>query len=862
MLHTKRIISSLALFVLLAPSLFAQGQKIVQRTAMHLPAARVDELRERIAHTSFERHLYAHIFRTALDESTGAQRQNARIARAAAFVALLRLDAEGKPLCDSIRELARLRSRALLAGLSPAVQSSGDEWQWRAVELTAFAEAYDLLLAGGDAQDSGIERQLAAFAAQADKRLSSLLAPDNNLTLKLAGSLGSASLALRHLEGTSDSARPSAWMAHALEVIDGIVWGAQSNSTGKAGYSEGPYYFRYAMLQLLPLFHALETVGSETAHMFPQPLRAPLRDARWNALFDWISDIRLPDGRLPAFEDTYMNTRFPELAILSILGPREARHAWPMTQEDGSPISEDALFATMDETCDFRVEYLCAGAKPGGECAPRRAGANIDAGYAVLQQGSSWLGMIGKHGIARTHGSIFGSGHKQANEGAFIFHARGQLLAIEPGYPSYDMRDSVIYSRNHNVMLVDGKGPDATGYPGFLIGTDTWIGDTLASPRLSRASASTSYQGASILRNILLVDGIGILVDRVAATGTHTYTQQVHGNGSASDGSFEMDDATGTARWTSGNAQLTCMTAASGTAPRAVIAHRTHAPSYKTLATHATLLTEASGKNAAFVSLLIPARAGDSIRPARLGGNGWTGVLLQRSEGTLLAAANGNGGIAHLDAGATRISSDAAFAVLSCRDADTVLYVAAATSLSFSQRTMFQSDVAVSALLAYRGDTLSLLVDAPASTELRVPLRFVPLSMTLPNGAWRIEGSTLRIEAPAGRSNFEIVFSRIATGADAPIPVSGTFRISAPWPNPVPSRGAEVVFEAALPRESDVTVTIANILGQSVAIVPLGSREAGLQRLRVRVPRVAPGTYYFRVSAGEAVATRFLQIVP
>ena len=46
-----------------------------------------------------------------------------------------------------------------------------------------------------------------------------------------------------------------------------------------------------------------------------------------------------------------------------------------------------------------------------------------------------------------------------------MLHAQGQLLALDPGYLSYERRAEVGQATNHNLVLVDGAGP-ALGTPG------------------------------------------------------------------------------------------------------------------------------------------------------------------------------------------------------------------------------------------------------------------------------------------------------------------------------------------------------------------------------------------------------------
>ncbi|MBL0174254.1 MAG: hypothetical protein IPP94_03135 [Ignavibacteria bacterium] len=865
----RLLFPAVAILLAVAPLLPAQVKPLAARSPLHVRAGGGDALRARIATDPFARHLYAHLLGTAAGEAGATQRQTSRVALAASFAAYVGLGENGTPLSDSMRQKFFRKAELLLRGLSPMVQSNTDEWQWRAVELTQFAGAYDFLLAAGAPEDPAIDALLTSFAIQAEKRLSSVFAPGNNLTLKLAGSLGTAALALRHLEGCGDSARPAAWVARASKIIDIIVWNTQSNASGAAGYSEGPYYFRYAMLQLLPFFHALDTFAEQKLGLFDQPAPAsPLRDARWIALWDWISDLRMPDGRLPAFEDTYMESRFPELAVLGSIGPKHQDYAWPMRDAAGAALDEDLLFAAMDETFDFRAEYLCAGARPADTAPIGASRVRPDAGYAVLRGsdtdgGAVFFGLIGKHGIARTHGSAIGSGHKQANETAFIFYARNSVLAQEPAYPSYDMRDAVMYSANHNVLLVDGEGPDATGYPGFLLGVDAWMEDTLSGKDFSTLSIRTRYRAANITRDAFLLGDLGILIDRASSGGEHTFTHQLHGNGLGADRTFVFDSCNGAGTWMHGNAQLTGAVAASGATSQQTAVVRSHAPAYKTIAKHHALYTSTRGGDAAFVTLLVPSAARAAPpRVTRSGdGRAWIASSITRPGEHLCVAANLTDGALTMIAAERTLTSDAKNIVRAVRGADTLLYAAGARSLSLDAETVLLSDAPVDVYLRHAGDTLAFLVDADAATDLRLPLRFEPEHVALSRGAWAMEHGVLRLAVPAGRSEGVVLLSRVLTHQVPTADMPSVSFLSPPWPQPLEPGSRHLSVHVALTRGSVLRATLVNTMGRTVAERDFGLCPAGVRQLALELPGLVPGMYLLRVESKDLILTRPVLVV-
>jgi hypothetical protein len=77
------------------------------------------------------------------------------------------------------------------------------------------------------------------------------------------------------------------------------------------------------------------------------------------------------------------------------------------------------------------------------------------------------------------------------------------------------------------------------------------------------------------------------------------------------------------------------------------------------------------------------------------------------------------------------------------------------------------------------------------------------------------------------------------------------------YPNPF---NASTVFEYNLPRDSEVTLEILNLLGQKVEVVASGKQSAGFKIVRWNSRHLSSGTYFCRLSAGELVAVKSLVI--
>ena len=729
---------------------------------LYLRTGALADIRARVQSDALHSVLYRGVYSRALAEGSG-QRELARIAKSAAFCALIGSDGEGRILSDSAVSLLRRKANELLSHLQPGVVAGSSDVQWRAVELTQFSEAYAFLAAAGAATPASGEA-LSAFAAQAHSAAASFLAPKNNLTLKLAAAAGTAALALERAPDSLIRARAAIWREAALQRIEDVLYETQSNN-GTTGYAEGPYYFRYAMLQVLPFLDAMDARQNEARP--PSPAANPATDPRFLALCDWITALRQPDGRLPAFEDTYMDMGFPELALLGFIGPRDPKYAWVHYRPDGRALDAEGLAAALDGTADFRVEYICAGARPQPAADGSALWASPAAGYTVLRGGGSWLAVIGKHGIARTHGSVLGSGHKQANEGAFILHARGVLLAMEPGYPSYEQRDSVLYGRSHNVLLVDGRGPDNVSLTRALFGSDAQIGDTLSGPGVQSATVRVSYEGARIERTYWMFgDGTVYLRDDARSETEHVFTQQIHGNGLASAGTFRRSSDGTEARWTATPAALHTITESAGGSLSVEAVERRHSPAYRTLASHSAHYMSVRGRAATIFTTLAPEGCGADTAALSRARDGSAAMLtLVRGAVRREAAAGQETGALALGTGPDRIRAVARTLFVERSPGTLLLVFDSARSIEKDGRILFSSVQPLRGLLRIEGDTIELVADAPSRTDVSLGLRRE--ARRVEGGGYagtRVEGAMFVLADGTGRLNARIEASGPALG--------------------------------------------------------------------------------------------------
>jgi hypothetical protein len=137
--------------------------------------------------------------------------------------------------------------------------------------------------------------------------------------------------------------------------------------------------------------------------------------------------------------------------------------------------------------------------------------------------------LIAKHGIALTGAKS----HHQGDAGSFSLFAFGQLLAIDPGYPGAAQSDVVNKPTDHNLILINGNGPNPPY--GEFVNTNTntaYIENCFDSPSLGYGEVQTSYHGANITRKLLFMHKkYFISGDFVTSTALNNYTFQLHGNG-------------------------------------------------------------------------------------------------------------------------------------------------------------------------------------------------------------------------------------------------------------------------------------------------------------------------------------------
>jgi hypothetical protein len=88
---------------------------------------------------------------------------------------------------------------------------------------------------------------------------------------------------------------------------------------------------------------------------------------------------------------------------------------------------------------------------------------------------------------------------------------------------------------------------------------------------------------------------------------------------------------------------------------------------------------------------------------------------------------------------------------------------------------------------------------------------------------------------------------------DAPAGVPLSFALEQNYPNPF-NPSSTITFE--LPRSSDVKLSVFDLLGREISVLVNERREAGVHQVKFDGSGLASGVYFYRLKAGEIVATK------
>jgi hypothetical protein len=646
------------------------------------------------------------------DTSIEGHRCKARAAKDLAFLfAVNRTLVDGQVVpfpTEADRQAAGDRVRDLLLNLFPhsrlGVAPPDGGWDRdisTSEELLQYATAFDALLGAGydfgDAEAEIVEL-LVDFASEFYDHytdpgayggaLEWLWIHQNNHRSKSGAALAIAALALAEYQappGTDPKGirEPAAWLAYGLGQVDRIMRYALVAADG--AYGEGPFYFRFACQNLHPFLRAWDrlTGGADFdagGVTLPSLWRHPLflRGQRW------VLDMTLPDGSLAHIDDGN-----PWRSFYFGSAPRRERDAaafawrWanaptPFETDGNIDMGPDAIAVYDDSVVP---------APPSGS----PTAIYVEGGNAIFRSDWSREGVVavvlGEHGPAASFGrdrdglGVGPQSHEHAEPGAFMMHAFGERLALDPGYVSFFQRYAFNSAEHHNAVLVGGRGPTD-----YLAASGGWMVDPAGPPPAegmatlsenldsafldaTRVTARYGDPAALLRRRFLFPDHRYLVIaDHLESEGSPApdYTFLLHGNGGGtSGGSFEPTAAGG--RWTQGGARLDgAFASASGVlAPSTALAE--HELPGKQVGTHVVVKATSDpglhGAELRALQIVYPSRSAEA--PPELGELALPGAaalsLLDAAGDRRLLAVHRSGqswSVAHAQSGLGDVESD------------------------------------------------------------------------------------------------------------------------------------------------------------------------------------------------------------
>ncbi len=590
------------------------------------------------------------------DDTIGAERVKAKAAKDQAFLfAIDRTIVDGEPApfgSPADRQAAGDAARTLLLNMYtrsrlavPAPLGGHDRDINSSEELLQYSTAYDTLLGAGygftPADEAAIRTRITDLAAELYENYTVLgsaggaatVLPNNHRS-KSAAALGVAALALLDTapaQGAppADFRSPAAWLTFAIDQVDVVQrW---TFVTPDGGYGEGPYYQRYAAQNLLPFARA----WSHANHAQPWDVGGRAIPDLWTSAVyrqtqRWILDTTLPNGALAPIDDgnvdfSYYFGAAPTTATdAAAFAWRWANAPTPYDTDGSIDLSADSLVAYDDSVVP---------APPSGS--PTRFSA--EAGTAVFRSGwdanATEAVVLGEHGAAMElgrdregNGKIASAAHEQPDTGSFTIGAYGQKLLLDPGYLTYEQRDLVGKAPDHNLVLVNGKGPldpflasiqwvgDLAGLP--PVDGQATISDTVDSTLLDTARVTSTYASTGVDRRFFFVDDSYLVVAdalQSAPGTTPTYTWPLHGNGGGTSGGTFAPTAGG-GRWTNGAGRLDAAVASDAGPVSFSTRDSNHEGPGRVLLTHTTLdaSSTATGPSTHGLVVAYPSRSADA----------------------------------------------------------------------------------------------------------------------------------------------------------------------------------------------------------------------------------------------------------
>ncbi len=309
------------------------------------------------------------------------------------------------------------------------------------------------------------------------------------------------------------------WLAWAWDRLERVAISFSPDGS----FHEGPSYWDFSMPVLYMFVEIYEQLSGVSAPGIDAGLKGQ-GQFRFQHLYPGLKltaaleDTKKTAGRPPARLMLWEARRFQDKLTM---GLAEALATAPSTNQFHQLWLDEKLAKTSPTSLPLARHY-----DDVGTVFTRTSWAN-DATFAAFVSrplgGKKWAG------LCKTF-SLGGTGHNHPAQGHFVLFGKGEVLAGDPGY-TYEKR-----TRNHNTILVDGKGQlgDSEMWPKPTSGTSKVTGFlrqgqvTIAAGEA--ASAYPAALGVSTFERFLVMTGPDLMVtyDRLAASKAVTFSWLLH----------------------------------------------------------------------------------------------------------------------------------------------------------------------------------------------------------------------------------------------------------------------------------------------------------------------------------------------
>jgi hypothetical protein len=295
----------------------------------------------------------------------------------------------------------------------------------------------------------------------------------------------------------------------------------------------------------------------------------------------------LPDRTGPPYDDSTPGTLFPWATLISKNFPNASVYRWAWeTSPYGRGLfrlggAEDAILLFDDSIPASAPHAFPDTVLPIGGVTIFRSSWETDATALVISNENG-------NAASRTYtrwGDFFDglAGHEHQEPASFMLYAGKEALAVDSGYLGWPNHGKVNNPDNHNILLVDGFGPELPfvivpepymndkgqtrlanpereGGWTLMSDSDAFLDGWHSTPRIDTAVVRTRYKRADLAwtRKFIFIDKKYLVIEDEFKAGDgedHMATFQLHGNGGGtSNGTFALNGSE--ALWTQKDSRL------------------------------------------------------------------------------------------------------------------------------------------------------------------------------------------------------------------------------------------------------------------------------------------------------------------